>query len=117
MIEFPTYVDIVANTYNVEHTSNVLRSDFDSGFPKQRQGFCAGFKRMTFDIYVPGHKKQAFIDWWDSVGKGANWFLFIDPETLNHARARMTEFNLNFQPQDNQFRKWKTTISLEIFSG
>lgn len=117
MIYFPTYVDIIANTYNVEHTANVLRSDFDSGFPKQRQAYCAGFKRVSFDVYVPGHKKQDFIDWWDSLGKGALWFVFIDPETLQETRARMTEFNFQFVPQDNQLRKWRTSLALEIFSG
>lgn len=46
MIEFPTYVDIVAQTYNVEHTSTTLRSDFESGFAKQRQAYCLGLKEL-----------------------------------------------------------------------
>jgi hypothetical protein len=117
MIDFPTFVDIDASTYRVQHTSSVIRSEFESGFSKQRQAYCSGFKRISFDIFVSGHKKQDFILWWESVGKGALWFNFIDPETLQISRARLIEFNLDFQPNDNQLRKWKTSLSLEIFNG
>jgi len=68
-------------------------------------------------MFVSGHKKQDFILWWESVGKGALWFNFIDPETLQTSRARLIEFNLDFKPNDNQLRKWKTSLSLEIFNG
>lgn len=117
MIAFPTYIDIDATTYQVEHTAVVLRSDFDSGFPKQRQAYCAGFKKISFEVLVPGHKKVDFIDWWNLVGKGALWFSFIDPETQSETRARLTEFNLNFSAQDKQLRKWRSSISLEVFDG
>lgn len=117
MIEFPTYVDIVAQTYNVEHTSTTLRSDFESGFAKQRQAYCLGFKRINFDILVSGHKKQDFIDWYNTTGRGALWFKFIDPETESETRARFTSFNLSFSSLDTQLRKWRASISLEVFDA
>lgn len=117
MIDFPTYVDIDASKYQVDHTSGVLRSNFDSGFAKQRQAYCAGFKKVSFEILIPGHKKNDFIDWWNQIGKGALWFSFIDPETQTQTRARLTEFNLSFSAQDKQLRKWRVPISLEIFDG
>lgn len=117
MIDFPIYVDIDASTYSIEHTATVLRSNFDSGFHKQRQASCAGFKRVQFEILIPGHRKNDFVDWWNSVGKGAIWFKFVDPETQIITRARLTSFNLQMQPQDAQFRKWRLPITLEIFDA
>lgn len=117
MIDFPEFVDIVAGTYNVRHTSGTLRSNFESGFSKQRKAYCSGFKQVTFQINIPGHRKNDFVDWWDSIGKGAIWFLFVDPETLVKSRARLVEFNLELAPQDPQFRKYRAPISLEIFDG
>lgn len=115
---FPDYVDIQANTYNEEFTSSVIRSEFDSGFAKQRTQFCKGFKIISFEIKICNDNYQNFLDWWrNDIKRGAYWFHFTDPQTETVRRARFTEFNLSLIPNDKYLRSWRTTVILEIFDN
>ena len=115
--EFPIYVDIEASTYRESMISTVIRSDFDSGFAKQRRQYCASFKRVSFDISICNERYDDFISWWkNDINMGADWFLFVDPSSEKQKRARLIEFDIDLRP-DKLMRKWNTSISMEIFDN
>jgi len=117
MTDFPEFVDIQADSYRERYLSNVVRSDFDSGFAKQRNEYKSTFKQISFSFRFAGHRYNDFISWYYGVQNGALWFWFWDAQSQAKVRARMVEHDLDLQPRDDQMRTFESSITLEVFNG
>lgn len=117
MTDFPEFIEITASSYQENHRSNVVRSDFDSGWAKQRNEYFSTFKEMQFSFRFAGHRYDDFMQFYFDIGNGALWFWFWDPQTETKRRVRMVEHSLQLRPQDNQMRSWIGSMTLEVFNA
>lgn len=117
MTDFPDFIDIDADSYQENYISNVIRSDFDSGFAKQRNQYNSTFKQIQFGFKFYGHRYDDLLTFYNTVRTGALWFWFWDPQTETKRRARMVEHDLGLRPLDTQMRRWQGSMRLEIFNG
>lgn len=113
--KFPEYVQMQISNYDEEYISGVIRSDFDSGFSKQRQTTSSNFKQINFEIIVANSRMTDFVNWWkNDIKRGSLWFTFVDPRDLTEKRARMVTQNLKPTPLDAQFRRNKIPFLVEV---
>jgi len=118
MAAFPTYVQILAEGYEKDRESAVIRTPFEDGMVKQlrsksrvlvARSFTAGFDTLA--------NYQAFITWFQTdVDYGASWFDFTDPEDLVVRQARIVN-KLDKERPIFGTGKWRVPMTIETWSA
>lgn len=119
MATFPVYADILYNGYNKKRESALLRSEMDSGPPKQARVRYTVMEVHSVKIYVSTNANfQAFETWYSvEINEGANWFDFTDPVTKTTKQARFKDGGYTATPMTADMENWEITAQIEIWSA
>ncbi|HHJ11889.1 MAG TPA: hypothetical protein ENK00_01810 [Chromatiales bacterium] len=80
MAVFPTYGRILLDDYGEEPSPATLRTDMESGPPKQVQVLSRVMVTRTVTVLYTNTEYKNFKTWFrDTVSRGADWFDFVDP--------------------------------------
>jgi len=118
MAAFPSYADILYSGYSKKRESSLLRSEMDSGPPKQARVKSNVMEVHSVKIYLASNAYfQSFEQWYrDDISDGASWFDFTDPVTRTTIQARFRDGGYTATPMTPDMENWEITAQIETWS-
>lgn len=115
---WPEYAKIMADGFGVSRDALAVRSEMESGPPKQLQVKTRGMVQRTFRALLNSRAEYlAFLEWYKTtIRAGADWFWFRDPVTKQTVEARI----VNGLGQENplipgRITHWTVQITIEVW--
>ena len=117
MATFPVYANILFNGYNKKRESALLRSEMESGPPKQARVKYNVMEVHSVKIYISTKSDfQLFETWYsDDIAEGASWFDFTDPVTGSTVQARFKDGGYTATPMTPDMENWEISAQIEIW--
>lgn len=118
MATFPAYANILYNGYTKNRESALMRSDMESGPPKQARVKSNVMEVHSVKIYLASKADfLSFESWYaNDIFDGASWFDFVDPITGNTIQARFRDGGYAASPLTPAMEKWEVTAKIETWS-
>lgn len=115
MATFPTYAQILYNGYSQKKESALLRTEMDSGPPKQAKVKSKVMVVRSVKIYLSTKTDfQSFETWYDTtLDQGSAWFDFVDPVSGSTIQARFRDGGYTAQPMIADMSKWEVSAQIE----
>ena len=119
MATFPTYADILIDSYSVNRESALLRSEMESGPPKQAKIKSRVMVTHNVKIFIDTKANyQSFQSWYaNDISQGADWFDFVDPISGSTIQARFVGGELSSSPMTAALEQWTISAKLESWSA
>lgn len=119
MATFPSYADILIDSYSVNRESALLRSEMESGPPKQAKIKSRVMITHNVQIYIATKANYLSFQTWFSndISEGADWFDFTDPISGSTIQARFVGGELTASPLSAKLEQWKISAKLESWSA
>lgn len=119
MAAFPNYAQILFNGYSKKRESALLRSEMDSGPPKQARVKYNVMETHNVSIYLSTKSDfQSFETWYsDTIGEGSAWFDFVDPVSGSTVQARFKDGGYTAKPMAANMEQWEVSANIEIWSA
>lgn len=116
MPTLPTYVKILADGFAEQRENTLLRSEFESGPPRQaRIKHRAMIRRPAKLLIETKANYLAFLDWFSTeLNEGANWFDWTDPVRSTTVQARIVAGDLTASPAPG-LAVWMIPVTLETW--
>ncbi len=116
---FPNYAKILLAGYSVQQASALKRSDMDAGPPKQRLDRSRQMTERQVTVQLRSRADyESFKAWFrDDIHRGADWFDWVDPESLATVQARIKGGDLHRQPMNSALTIWNVTFVLETWDA
>lgn len=95
-------------------TVPVLRTDMDSGKPRQRLRFTQTIWTYSVSMFHTDSEFSTFLTWWrTTIHQGADWFsiTLMGPSGVYTATARFVDGTFKYQQRDGG---WALSASLEL---
>ena len=101
MATFPIYAKILAAGFAEQRESALLRTEMESGPPKQAKIKSRVLITRPVSILLQSRADYLrFVDWFSvTLNEGADWFDFTDPVKRTVKRARFVGGGLEASPQ------------------
>ena len=101
MATFPTYAKILADGYAEQRESALLRTEMESGPPKQAKIKSRVMVTRPVSILLQSRADYlSFVTWFsETLHEGSDWFDFTDPVTRTVKQARFAGGGLDASPQ------------------
>ena len=101
MATFPAYAKILAAGFAEQRESALLRTEMESGPPKQAKIKSRVMVVRPVSILLQSRADyMSFVEWFsETLNEGANWFDFTDPVTNTVKQARFVGGGLEASPQ------------------
>lgn len=118
MAAFPNYAKILYSGYQKNRESSLMRTDMESGPPKQARVKSNVMEVHTVKIYLSSKSDfQSFENWYRSdIADGASWFDFTDPISGSTVQARFRDGGYSASPMIADMSKWEVSAKIEIWS-
>lgn len=118
MATFPSYAKILFRDYNKKRESSLLRSDMESGPPKQARYKYNVMEVHSVRIYLSSKANfQSFESWYkNDISDGSGWFNFTDPITGSTIQARFRDGGYTASPMLADLSKWEIGAQIETWS-
>lgn len=116
MPTLPSYVKIKMNGFSEQRESALLRSEFESGPPRQARIKSKIMIRRPARLLLESKADYlAFLSWFSvDLNEGANWFNWFDPVRAQTVLARIVAGDLNATPAPG-LRRWEIPVTLETW--
>jgi hypothetical protein len=115
MASLPIYVRFLHDGYAEEKESGILRTEFESGPPRQTRFKTRVLKTRSVKLYLDS--KQHFLDFetWFSTDLqgGALFFTMTDPITSSNIEARFVGGIYNARPMTAKLDCWEVDCKIE----
>lgn len=86
----PDYLKPIATSYSETPSSAVRRTQFEDGYIAQKQHLSRQLISKSITCLVKGRdNRTAFKEWFRSIGRGQDWFIYYDPDDLEEVEARI----------------------------
>ena len=115
---WPEYAKIMADGFGVSRDPLTVRSEMESGPPKQLQVRTRGMVQRSFRALLTTREDYlAFLSWFKvTIRAGADWFWFRDPVSKQTVEARI----VNGLGQENplipgKISHWAIQVTLEVW--
>ena len=111
----PSYAKVLFTGYQEQRESAILRSDMESGPPKQAKVRSKVMQTRTVNIYIEGLSNYlAFQSWFSSdLNEGASWFSYSDPVTSSTISARFVGGGYTATPMVGGLAAWQINAKIE----
>jgi len=111
----PSYCTILLNGYQEQRESALLRSEMESGPPKQAKVRYKVMNTRSVNILVDGLANyNLFKTWFSSdLSEGASWFTFTDPVTSSTVTARFVGGGFTATPLTGGLTAWQINAKIE----
>lgn len=118
MAAFPNYAQILFEGYQKARESALMRTDMESGPPKQARVKSNVMEVHTVKIYLGSRADfQSFESWYaNDIADGASWFDFTDPISNTTKQARFRDGGYTAQPMTAEMENWEVSAKIEIWS-
>lgn len=115
MATFPAYAQILFKDYSQKKESALLRTDMESGPPKQAKIKSKVMAVRNVKIYLSSKSDfQSFETWYeDDIQLGSAWFDFVDPVSGLTIQARFRDGGYTATPMIADMNKWEITAQIE----
>lgn len=115
MATFPAYAQILYKDYAQKKESALLRTEMDSGPPKQARVKSKVMLVRNVKIHLQSKSDFANFETWydDDLDQGSAWFDFIDPVSGSTISARFRDGGYTAQPMSAAMEKWEITAQIE----
>lgn len=119
MSALPDYVCILADGFNVTRESALIRTDMDSGPPKQAKMKSRVMVTQGVSLFLNTRADyQAFEQWYtNDINCGASWFDYPDPISGVNIKARFKNGGYKSSPLSANMEQWKITAEIEYWSA
>lgn len=117
MAIFPTYARILVAGYGEQRDSALLRTEMESGPPKQARVKSRVMVTRQASIYLETTADyEAFKAWYsETIREGADWFSFTDPISKAVRQARFVGGGLDAKPLETNPRGWTINAKIETW--
>ena len=111
----PNYAKVLFSGYQEQRESALLRSDMESGPPKQAKVRSTVMKTRTCNIYIEGLSNYlAFQSWFaNDLSEGAAWFNYPDPVSGSTVQARFVNGGFTATPMLGGMSAWTVQAKIE----
>lgn len=118
MATFPAYAQILYKDYSQKKESALLRTEMDSGPPKQAKVRSKVMITRTVRIYLDSKANfNSFETWYaDDLQMGSAWFDFVDPVSGSTIQARFKDGGYTAQPMSAAMENWEIAAQIESWT-
>jgi hypothetical protein len=118
MAALPAYAQILFDGYSVTKESALLRTEMESGPPKQAKVKSRVMVTHKVNFYLDSRANyQAFETWYaNDISYGADWFDYPDPISGNTVQARFKNGGYDSSPMSANMDQWKISAQIEMWS-
>lgn len=119
MATWPTYATIAADGFWQRRESAVLRTDMESGPPKQAKIKSRVMVTLDAKVYIQTLADyNSFITWFNTqINRGADWFDWLDPVSKTIKQARIVNGQIDTEYPRVQMRSWVLQLKLESWDA
>lgn len=113
----PSYVKILLDGYKHERESGLLRTEMESGPPKQARIKSKVMVSRTCNMYVDSKANfEAFELWYAAdLKEGSAWFTYLDPVSESTKTARFVGGGFSASPRGHIFGSWVISTKIETW--
>lgn len=117
MAALPSYVEILFDGYGEERQPVVLRTDMESGPPKQLKQQSRAMVSRPCVLFMSKADYASFLTWFKTtINQGASWFDFTDPRTGSVLQGRFVGGQLGkATPRDALLNTWQVPCTIETW--
>lgn len=117
MVAFPSYASLLLQGFNEVRESALLRTEMESGPPKQAKIKSRVMTTRNAQIYLKTRADYlAFLGWYSSsINEGADWFNWRDPVTGATVQARFAGGGFDAAPMAGMCDAWVVKAKLETW--
>lgn len=114
---FPIYATILYSGFSIKRETAIIRSDMESGPPKQAKVRSKPMVTRTVKIYLPTLANfQSFETWYSSdISEGALWFNFTDPVYGTSTLGRFVNGGYTATPMVGGVAAWEVSAKIETW--
>jgi len=115
MATLPSYVKILFDGYSEQKESGILRSDFESGIPRQARFKSRTMKTRTASLFIETKANFILFETWfaNDLEQGALFFNMVDPVSGATVEARFLGGAYSAQPMSASLNLWQVSCQLE----
>ena len=115
----PAYAKIAYDGFSITRQSAVIRSDMESGPPKQARTLSRVLVTRSVVFLLDSKARyNSFLVWFrDELVRGAEWFTWVDPVDGVTKLARIVGGNLESEEPHGTLNYWKVTCKLETWDA
>lgn len=119
MAALPSYVCILAEGFAVTKESALMRTEMDSGPPKQAKIKSRVMVTQTVNMLLNTRADyQSFETWYSNdINYGASLFDYPDPISKNTVEARFKNGGYRSTPLSPNMDQWKISAEIEYWSN
>ena len=119
MATFPSYAQILYDGFSQERESALIRTEMDSGPPRQAKIKSRVMITRNVNIYLDSKTSLTDFETWyqDTINYGASWFDFTDPITGLVVQARFSDGGYTITPLSAKLDHWKLGTKIETWSA
>lgn len=112
---FPTYAKILFNGYSQQRESALLRTEMESGAPRQSKVRSRVMITRTCNIFLPSISDFRNFETWYSttIQEGALWFNYVDPVSGTTKEARFVGGGYTVTPLASALGGWQVSAKIE----
>lgn len=118
MAALPAYAKILYNGYSKKRESSLLRSEMESGPPKQARYKYNVMEVHSIKIYLDTKINfQSFESWYkNDIKDGSSWFDMADPVSGSTIEVRFKDGGYTATPMCADMEKWEIAAQIETWS-
>ena len=118
MATLPAYVNILFRDYNRTRESALLRTEMESGPPKQAKIKSKVMITSQVSLYFAAKADfQSFETWYDAtLDEGSGWFDMADPVSGLTITARFVGGGYKAKPLSANMEQWELSAEIEYWS-
>lgn len=115
---FPSYAKILYGGFSIKRESAIIRSDMESGPPKQAKVRSKPMVTRSVKIHLRTLSNfQSFESWYSNdVAEGALWFNFIDPVYGTSKLGRFADGGYTATPRAGGLSAWIVDANIETWA-
>jgi len=115
----PSYAKLLRSGYQHQRESALLRTDMESGPPKQVMVRSRVMVTRTVSIYIPTKADfEAFELWYSGeIKEGALWFTYFDPVSQSTKLARFVGGGYSARLRGNVYGAWVISAKIESWGS
>jgi hypothetical protein len=119
MASLPSYVKILFDGYQQQRESGILRTEFESGPPRQARFKSRVMVTRSAKLYLPTKANfQSFETWFATdLQNGALFFDMTDPVSGSTVQARFVGGSYVARPMSASMQFWEVECQLETWSA
>lgn len=119
MATLPSYVKILYQDYSQRRESALLRTEMESGPPKQAKVRSRVMLTRAAKLYLSSKADfQSFETWYkDDLDEGSLWFNMTDPVSGSTVEARFVGGGYTATPMSAAMELWQVEVNIESWGS